>query len=416
MPDAARFHSVHDLLGVAQHSPAGKAGGDHTAAVHARDEGVLRVAAQLKRLGDDRRKIPVLPDVGDAGIGDDRGGEYPVGIAGPQRHDAVGGEEHRCRDVLKLPLLVLPCGAKVAFQMRKALFQLRVAVGRQHLGVGVDIDALALGLLQQALGVVEVVAGDDDERPFLDGQRHFYRLGVAKRAGVGLVQLSHDPVGHDAGVLHQLEELVLVAFLGQRPQRRAEKQVDLAIGIAQHPGVVRVGRHAPQAEQHEGLQALDVRVRLLPQLFHVVVTHRRRSGAGGSKRLLFCLPHLVGELGHRLGVEVDVGDGGEQPFQQQQCLRRLDGLADVQQQGGKADESTGQPVLRVRRLSRFAADARSARAADAVGCLLTLITKHLLVHAKTSFRLMGGVWTKRFVNMQKGPHPRGCGPCRSGKA
>ena len=347
MPDGTLVDGLDDLLCMAQYGMVGKAGGDHTAAVHARDEGVLRVAAQLKRLGDDRRKIPVLPDVGDAGIGDDRGGEYPVGIAGPEGHDAVGGEEHRCRDVLKLPLLVLPCGAKVAFQMRKALFQLRVAVGRQHLGVGVDIDALALGLFQQAFGVVEVVARNDDERPFLDGQGHLHRLRVAKRAGVGLVQLSHDPVGHPPGVLHQLEELVLVPLLCDGPQRRAEKQVDLAIGVIQHPGVVRVGRHAPQAEQHEGLQALDVRVRLLPQLFHVVVTHRRRSGAGGSKRLLFCLPHLIGELGHRLGVEVDVGDGGEQPFQQQQCLRRLDGLADVQQQGGKADESTGQPVLRV---------------------------------------------------------------------
>ena len=347
MPDGTLVDGLDDRLRMAQHGMVGKAGGDHTAAVHARDEGVLRVAAQLKRLGDDRRKIPVLPDVGDAGIGDDRGGEYPVGIAGPEGHDAVGGEEHRCRDVLKLPLLILPCGAEVAFQVREPLFQLRVAVGRQHLGVGVDVDALALGLLQQALGVVEVVARNDDEGAFLDGQRHFYRLGVAKRAGVGLVQLSHDPVGHPPGVLHQLEELVLVASLGQRPQRRAEKQVDLAIGIAQHPRVVGVSCHAPQAEQHEGLQALDVRVRFLPQLFHVVVTHRRRSGAGGSKRLLFCLPDFIGQLRHRLGVEINIGDGGEQSFRQQECLRRLDGLADVQQQGGKADECPGELVLRV---------------------------------------------------------------------
>ena len=189
MPDGTLVDGLDDLLRMAQYGMVGKPGGDHTAAVHARDEGVLRVAAQLKRLGDDRRKIPVLPDVGDAGIGDDRGGEYPVGIAGPEGHDAVGGEEHRCRDVLKLPLLVLPCGAKVAFQMRKALFQLRVAVGRQHLRVGVDIDALALGLLQQALGIVEVVARNDDEGAFLDGQGHLHRLRVAKRAGVGSILL-----------------------------------------------------------------------------------------------------------------------------------------------------------------------------------------------------------------------------------
>ena len=84
MPDGTLVDGLDDLLRMAQYGMVGKPGGDHTAAVHARDEGVLRVAAQLKRLGDDRRKIPVLSDVGDAGIGDDRGGEYPVGIAGPE--------------------------------------------------------------------------------------------------------------------------------------------------------------------------------------------------------------------------------------------------------------------------------------------------------------------------------------------
>ena len=78
VPDGTLVDGLDDLLRMAQYGMVGKAGGDHTAAVHARDEGVLWVAAQLKRLGNDRRKIPVLPDVGDAGIGDDRGGEYPV--------------------------------------------------------------------------------------------------------------------------------------------------------------------------------------------------------------------------------------------------------------------------------------------------------------------------------------------------
>ncbi len=40
---------------------------------------------------------------------------------------------------------------KLPFRWEKRLFQFRVAVGRQHLGVGVDIDALAFGLLQRHL-------------------------------------------------------------------------------------------------------------------------------------------------------------------------------------------------------------------------------------------------------------------------
>ena len=42
-----------------------------------------------------------------------------------------------------------------------------------------------------------------------------------------------------------------------------------------------------------------------------------------------------------------IGDGGEQSFRQQECLRGPDGSADVQQQGGKSDECPGELVLRV---------------------------------------------------------------------
>ena len=40
-----------------------------------------------------------------------------------------------------------------------------IAVSGKHFAVGVDVDAFALGLLQQQLQVVEVMSGDDDERP-----------------------------------------------------------------------------------------------------------------------------------------------------------------------------------------------------------------------------------------------------------
>ena len=44
---------------------------------------------------------------------------------------------------VELLLLVLPGGAEIALQMG-VLLQLRIAVGRQHLAVGVDVDALSL--------------------------------------------------------------------------------------------------------------------------------------------------------------------------------------------------------------------------------------------------------------------------------
>ena len=48
----------------------------------------------------------------------------------------------------ELLVLVLPGGAEVAVEMRVFL-QLRIGVAGQHLAVGVDVDALALGLLEQ---------------------------------------------------------------------------------------------------------------------------------------------------------------------------------------------------------------------------------------------------------------------------
>ena len=199
--------------------------------------------------------------MGHAGVSHHRGGEHPVGVAGAQGHDAVGGEQDGRGDVLELPLLVLPCGAKVALEVGVAALQLRVAVGGQHLRVGVHIDAFARSLFQQAFHVVEIVAGNDDERPFLDDQRHLHRFRLAEGTGVGGVQQLHAAVAGLAGLLHQRPERVDGALAPDGLQRLTEKAVQLRVDAAQHPGVVVVGGHAPQAEQHKAFQAAPVGVR-----------------------------------------------------------------------------------------------------------------------------------------------------------
>ena len=125
--------------------------------------------------------------------------------------------------------------------------------------------------------------------------------GVYETPGGTILMAAHE----------QLEELVLVPLLCDGPQRRAEKQVDLAIGIAQHPRVVGVSCHAAQPKEDKGAQALPVRVRLLPQLFHVVIAHRGRSRTGCGKGSVLCLPDLFRQLADRLGVKVHIRDGGE---------------------------------------------------------------------------------------------------------
>ena len=125
--------------------------------------------------------------MGDFGIGYQRRGEHTVCVAGAWQHQRVGGEHHRRGDVGKLLLLVLPRCAEIALEVW-VLLQLRVGVRGQYFAVGIDIDVLVLGLLQQQLQVVEIMAGDDDERSLLYRQRNGHGRGRAVGLGVGLVQ------------------------------------------------------------------------------------------------------------------------------------------------------------------------------------------------------------------------------------
>ena len=325
--------------------------------------------------------------MGHAGVSHHRGGEHPVGVAGAQGHDAVGGEQDGRGDVLELPLLVLPCGAKVALEVGVAALQLRVAVGGQHLRVGVDVDAPACSLFQQLLCVVEVVAGNHDERPLFNGQGHLHRFRIAKRAGVGRVQQLHAAVAGFSCGLHQLPQGVGgLAGVAHGLQGGTEEPVQLRVDAAQHPGVVVVGGHAPQAEQHKAFQAAPVGIRFPPEGLHVVV----RAGAGAG------VVHPAGQRVHGGGVKVHVGNGGEQPLHQQPGLFRGRAAPRRDELPGKRDERPGEPVLCGGCLGRLAAHPRCAGAGGAARRLLTLKTKHLLVHTKLPFcHKILPVWAER---------------------
>ena len=146
--------------------------------------------------------------MGDFGIGYQRRGEHTVCVAGARQHQRVGGEHHRRGDVCKLLLLVLPRCAEIALEVW-VLLQLRVGVRGQHFAVRVDSHALALGLLQQQLEVVQVVPGDGDERSLLHRQRDGHGRGCAIALGVGLVQQRHALEVLFADLHHDGQQLVL---------------------------------------------------------------------------------------------------------------------------------------------------------------------------------------------------------------
>ena len=86
--------------------------------------------------------------MGNAGPGNGAGGEDVLTVAWLLRCETVGGEEDRGGNAVELLPLILPGGAEVAFEMA-LFFQMGITVGRQHLAVGVDVDAFVFGLDQQ---------------------------------------------------------------------------------------------------------------------------------------------------------------------------------------------------------------------------------------------------------------------------
>ena len=150
--DRAGLDRLDDLLGHPQHGVVAAAGEDL----------LVRFLRDLGLLGrlDDLGEVPPL-DVLHPGPLHPAPGEEAVLVGVGRALDAVGVEDDGAGEVLELLVLVLPGAAEVARQVR-VLLEARVAVGGKHLDVGVDVDPLALGLLEQLLEHLQVVAGDED--------------------------------------------------------------------------------------------------------------------------------------------------------------------------------------------------------------------------------------------------------------
>ena len=217
------------------------------AAVDAGELSVLGESAQHQGFLNDGREVLAAADMAQARIGHGFGGEYPVCIAFLYGHQAVGSEKDGRGQVGKLFLLVLPSGAEVALEMRKPA-QFRVAVGREHLAVGVYVDAFALGLLQQQFQIVQVVARDHDERPFFHLQGNFCRGRSSQRFRIRTIEQGH-ALQIDLAQFHgQGQHLFSAEILAQGKQALVKIAVYPFVAVAHHAGVIGVGSHATHAE------------------------------------------------------------------------------------------------------------------------------------------------------------------------
>ncbi len=278
-------------------------------------------------------------------------------------------------------------------------------MGGQHLAVRVDVNALAVRLLEQFFQVLEVVAGNEDRlsrhRRDADGRGH----GVAVGAGVGGVQQGHHLEVHLAAAKGEAQQFLRRPAVGPREvvQRLVDERVDLVALLAQDHRVIGVGRHALEAVGQQFLKTGHVG----PQLGQTLVDgeglalgeHRVHGCAGHegrrAPRRFDSAPRLAGGLLVRgagfglhllgllhqanqpLGIEVDVGHGAEEGLQRVAVHRRV---LDAQLPGavgvhGDALGRVQQQVLEHGGLRVLAANSRDG-AGGSLGGLLTLIAEH----------------------------------------
>eukprot|EP00123_Amoebidium_parasiticum_P015377 comp22937_c0_seq1/m.36347 comp22937_c0_seq1/g.36347 ORF comp22937_c0_seq1/g.36347 comp22937_c0_seq1/m.36347 type:complete len:313 (+) comp22937_c0_seq1:1000-1938(+) len=253
--------------------------------------------------------------------------------------EAVSGHDDGPRELAELELLHLPWPAKVAGQVG-VLLEARVCVGRQHLAVGVDVDALFLGGLQDALQVGHVVARHQDGLALDRCGAHLHGCHLAELLVVAVVQdlqHAHVDLAHLKRQGQQLAQ-VLAVSRGQRVQGLVHKGKHGRVALAQAPCVVGVGSQPLEAVDDHLLHPGHALAQLLlaplnPYGCRLSSKCLNTAGvgpvAGKDRHLGFDALGLAGSLVLRLklvtileglvhvdgeawAVEVDVREGGEQ--------------------------------------------------------------------------------------------------------
>ncbi len=371
MFEGAGLHSVDDRTGNGQNRAVAEACGDRRAAVDARHDLVFLVAAQFQSFPDDGGEVLVFAYVDESRIGYKLCCKNAVAIAILGWHETVCGEKDCAGHIGKFLLLVLPGGAEVALEVRVRL-QLRIRVGGQHLAMGVNVDALVFCLLQELLKVIKVVAGDDNERAFLDRQRYGRRDGCAISICIGFVEHLHALEVYLAD-FHRQRQQFIHSGVGLADGLKALKEhgVNLVICITEYHRVIRVSGDAAQTYQDQGFERSDVFVNA-PELQGFVrgAAVQLYIRVGGE---LFGFD-FRGELCNGIFVKIDVGYCCKQAFDHQ--FNGLLGRGFAGKSYGQTYQLPGQVVLTERHFLRFAADAGLTGAGFAPGRLLALETKH----------------------------------------
>ena len=207
MADGLTLDGLDDLVGHAEDRVSGKA---HE---HLPSLGIRRETGQGQRLVNQQLEVTV-GDVGQAGPAGRAAREDVVLISVARFLDAVGRHQYGSGKFRELFGLILPGGSVVTIEMG-VFFQTRIAVGRQHFTVGVDIDALALRLLEQFLQIFQVMAGDEDGLALFNPQGYACGRRVSVGSGIAGIEELHRPEIYRAALQHQAYPVVQSQVLSQ---------------------------------------------------------------------------------------------------------------------------------------------------------------------------------------------------------
>ena len=194
---------------------------------------------------------------------------------------------------------------------------------------------------------------------------------------VALIEQAHAGGVDPASLKHKRQERVCPKVVAQGGQAAHEEGVHLGVcRLAKDTGVIGVRRDAAHTKKEKRLQATHVFLRL-PYLRHVKLGHRGRTAGGVSR----ALAHLGGEGGDVHGVEVDVGQRGEQRMlHERRGAVAHRGLALGAPRASQAHERARQLILQFSDLGGLSAHTGAPGARLAAGGLLALKTKHPTTH------------------------------------
>ena len=203
---------------------------------------------------------------------------------------------------------------------------------------------------------------------------------MAEGFRIGLIQKRHSGQVHFAHLQSHGQQVLHRCLFSKHRKGLVEEAVHGLFPIAQDGCVIGIGRHAPDAEEDQGLEGPNVLLGV-PQGFHIIVIIVAAGrGAQGAVRNdpVFLRPDLPDQGLDGVIFKVYIGDAGKQGLLHQDMGVLGQQVHIIFRRPGQAHQSAGQFVLQCCRFGGLSAGTGGTGAAGTVGGLLTLEAKHIV--------------------------------------